>query len=130
MNQPVFPILWALGGLIIGALISWVLAKSRQREALAAAEANSLQAATTLQIELSSVREKASRAQELERELTTVQHALNGANERRAALESELSRLPELEARRWSSFRAVDEGARNRILWTANAVLSLSGASI
>jgi len=38
--------------------------------------------------------------------------------------------LPEWEAPRWGSCRAVDERARNRILWTGNAVLSLPGASI
>jgi DNA recombination protein RmuC len=112
MNQPVFPILWALGGLIIGALISWVLAKSRRREALSAAEAHSLQAATTLQIELSSVREKASRVPELERELSAAQQALNSANERKAALESDLSRLPELEARRAQAVTAFEEASR------------------
>jgi DNA recombination protein RmuC len=112
MNQPVFPILWALGGLIIGALISWVFAKSRQREALAAAEAGSLQAATTLQIELSSVRERASRVPELERELIATQQSLNGANERKAALESDLTRLPELEARRARAAAALEDASR------------------
>jgi DNA recombination protein RmuC len=112
MNQPVFPILWALGSLVIGALISWVFAKSRQREALAAAEASSLQAATTLQIELSSVREKASRVPELERELTAAQQSLNSSNERKAALESDLSRLPELEVRRAQAAAALEEANR------------------
>jgi DNA recombination protein RmuC len=112
MNQPVFPILWALGGLIIGVLISWVLAKSRQREALAAAEAIAVQAATSLQIELSSVREKAARVPELERELATTLQTLNSANERKAALESELSRLPELEGRRAQAAAAFEESSR------------------
>jgi DNA recombination protein RmuC len=112
MNQPVFPILWALGSLVIGAVISWVFAKSRQREALAAAEASSLKAATTLQIELSSVREKASRVPELERELTASQQSLNSSNERKAALESDLSRLPELEVRRAQAAAALEEANR------------------
>ena len=112
MNQPVFPILWALGGLIIGTLISWVFARSRQREALAASEATAHQAATTLQIELSSVREKSSRVPDLERDLSNTLQALNSANERKAALESELSRLPELEERRAQAAAAFVEANR------------------
>jgi DNA recombination protein RmuC len=99
MNVSLPQILWAVLGLVTGAALSWVLAKSRQREALAAAAATALQASTALQIELSSACERASRVPGLERELAATVLSLNGANERKATLESEISRLPELETR-------------------------------
>jgi DNA recombination protein RmuC len=100
MNEPLPHVIWALLGLAVGAFISWMFAKARRREALSAAATTALQASTALQIELSSVREKASRVPELERDLAATIQALNGANERKAALESEISHLPELESRR------------------------------
>jgi DNA recombination protein RmuC len=68
-----------------------------------------LQASTALKIELSSAREKASRVPELERELAATVQTLNGANERKAALESEVSRLPELETRRALTAEALEQ---------------------
>jgi DNA recombination protein RmuC len=53
MNEPVPQIIWAVLGLAIGALISWLIARARQREALAAAATTALQASTELQVELS-----------------------------------------------------------------------------
>ena len=46
MNEPV---LWAILGLAIGAVVSWLLARAWQREALAAAANTALQASTQLQ---------------------------------------------------------------------------------
>ena len=70
MNEPMPQIIWAVFGLAIGAVISWLLARARQREALAAAATAALQASTGLQIELSTARETLaalrSRAEETE----------------------------------------------------------------
>jgi DNA recombination protein RmuC len=111
MNVSLPQILWAVLGLVAGAALSWVLAKARQREALAAATANALQASTALQIELSSACERASRVPGLERELAATVLSLNGANERKAALESEISRLPEMEARHARATDALAQAA-------------------
>jgi DNA recombination protein RmuC len=97
MNESVPQIIWAILGLALGALISWLLARARQREAMGAAATAASQASTELQIELSTVRERASRVPDLERELAASAQALNIANVRKAALESEVQRLPELE---------------------------------
>jgi hypothetical protein len=51
-------------GLLIGAAVSWVLARSRQRQALAEAAAAALQVSTQLQVEMSSLKEHASRIAE------------------------------------------------------------------
>ena len=99
MNEPLSPIIFAGVALMIGAAISWVVASARARAASAAAAGFALEASTALQIELSSAREKASRVPELERELASTIQTLNSANERKAALESEILRLPELESR-------------------------------
>ena len=53
MSEPVPEILWAILGLALGALVSWLLARSRQREALTAADHSALQASTELQVKLS-----------------------------------------------------------------------------
>ena len=63
MNEPV---LWAILGLAIGAVVSWLLARAWQREALAAAANTALQASTQLQVELSAARERVSRLPEVE----------------------------------------------------------------
>jgi DNA recombination protein RmuC len=122
MNESVAQIIWAVVGLVIGAVISWLVAKARRREALAAAAAAASQAATALQIELSTARERASRVPDLERELATAVQTLNSANERKAALESEISRLPELENRRVQAAEALEEATR-----TAADLRELSG---
>jgi DNA recombination protein RmuC len=49
---------------------------------------------------------------ELERKLAATQQALSNAIERKAALESDLSRLPELEARRAQAAAALEEASR------------------
>src|ERR1700686_4236800 len=115
MNGSVAPMLWILTGLLIGALISWVVASSRQRAAAA-------QATTVLQMELSTVRERASRVPELERELNAAVQTLNSANERKAALESEIMRLPELESR-----RALTADALEQVTAAAADLRELSG---
>jgi DNA recombination protein RmuC len=69
MNGAMPQIVCALFGLAIGAVISWLLARPRQREALAAAANTALQASMELQIELSAAQERAGRVPELEREL-------------------------------------------------------------
>jgi len=70
MNDPVLEIIWAVVGFCVGALLSWLLARARGREALNAAATIALKASTELQIELSSARERALRVPELERALT------------------------------------------------------------
>jgi DNA recombination protein RmuC len=111
MNESVAQIIWAVVGLAIGAVITWVLAKARQRDALAAAAATAVQAATALQMELSIARERASRVPDLERELAATVQTLNGANERKAALESEILRLPEMESRHAQAADALAQAA-------------------
>jgi DNA recombination protein RmuC len=106
MNESV---LWTVVGLAIGAVTTWALARARQREALAAAAATAAQAATALQVELSAARERASRVPDLERELAVAVQTLNSANERKAALESEILRLPELETRRALTAEALEQ---------------------
>ena len=61
MNAPVPQIIWVLLGFAVGAVLSWLFARARQREALSAAATMELQASTELQIELSTARERASR---------------------------------------------------------------------
>jgi DNA recombination protein RmuC len=113
MNEPVPQILWAVLGLVIGATISWMLARSRQRQALAEAEAAALQVSTQLQVELSSLRERASRIPELEGHLAASAQGLNAANERKATLESEVQRLPELERNRALTLEELDAASRS-----------------
>jgi DNA recombination protein RmuC len=112
MNAPVPQIIWVLLGLSVGAIFSWLFARARQREALSAAATIALQASTELQIELSTARERASRVPELEREFALTAQILNSANERKAGLESEILRLPELEIRRAQAAEALEQSAR------------------
>jgi DNA recombination protein RmuC len=112
MNAPVPQIIWVLLGFAVGAVLSWLFARARQREALSAAATMELQASTELQIELSTARERASRVPELERELALTAQTLNSANERKAGLESEILRLPELEIRRAQAAEALEQTAR------------------
>src|ERR1700737_2620443 len=112
MNAPVPQIIWVLLGFAVGAVLSWLFARARQREALSAAATMALQASTELQIELSTARERASRVPELERELALTAQTLNSANERKAGLESEILRLPELEIRRAQAAEALEQTAR------------------
>jgi DNA recombination protein RmuC len=112
MNEPASQIIWAVLGLVIGAAISWVFARAREQQAVAAASAAAAQASTGLQIELSSARERASRVPDLESQLAANAQALNVANERKAALESEILRLPELERRRAQATEALEQAAR------------------
>ena len=53
MNESALQFLWALSGFGAGAVITWLLARARQREAVAAGAAAAMQASTALQIELS-----------------------------------------------------------------------------
>jgi DNA recombination protein RmuC len=99
-------------GIAIGAAIGWVIARARQREAVAAAAGTASQASTALQIELSIARERASRIPDLERELAATVQTLNNANERKAALESEILRLPDLESRRAQAAEAFEQASR------------------
>jgi DNA recombination protein RmuC len=105
------PVLWILLGLVVGAGVSWLLAQARQRELLAASASEASKASTALQVELSATKERASRATDLERELATALQSLNSANERKAALESEVSRLPELESRHGQAADALAKAA-------------------
>ena len=112
MNAPVPQIIWVLLGFAVGAVLSWLFARARQREASSAAATTALHASTELQIELSTARERASRVPELERELALTAQTLNSANERKAGLESEILRLPELEIRRAQAAEALEQPAR------------------
>jgi DNA recombination protein RmuC len=105
------PVLWIMLGLIVGAGVCWLLAQARQRELLAAAASEASKASTALQVELSATKERASRAADLERELAAALQSLNSANERRAALESEVLRLPELESRHGQAADALAQAA-------------------
>ena len=103
------PALWIMLGLILGAGAAWLLAQARQRELLAAAASEASKASTALQVELSATKERASRAADLERELAAALQSLNSTNERKAALESEVLRLPELESRHGQATGAAVE---------------------
>jgi len=92
---------------MVGALVSWLLASARFRVAQSAAAHAAAQASLPLQVELSSAKERASRVPDLESRLSGATQALNQANERKAALQTEVSRLPELEARRSHAVRRV-----------------------
>jgi len=105
------PVLWIMLGLILGAGVSWLLAQARRRELLAAAASEASRASTALQVELSATKERASRAADLERELAATLQLLNSANERKAALESEVLRLPDLESRHGQAADALAQAA-------------------
>jgi DNA recombination protein RmuC len=115
MNQLLPEIVWAVLGLLIGAAVSWTLARSRQRQALAEAAAEALTTSTQLQVEMSSLKERASRIPELESNLAASVHSLNVANERKATLESEVQRLPELERVRLQVQEDLDESLRSTV---------------
>ena len=93
-------ILCIIVGLIVGGLVSWLIAGARHRAAQATAANSLAQASVALQVDLSSARERASRVPDLENRLSAAIQTLNQTNERKAALEAEVLRLPELEARR------------------------------
>jgi DNA recombination protein RmuC len=112
MDDRFSPLLWALLGIALGAGITWMIARARQREALSVAAAAALQTSSQLQIELSTTRERVSRLPALERELAGSLQALNAANERKAALESELQRLPDLEQRRASAAEGLADATK------------------
>ena len=113
MNGSLLQILWVGLGLAIGSVVTWAFAKSRQREAIALAETAAQQAAAALQIDLSSMRERAARVPDLERDLSQTNQTLNLANQRKAALESEVLRLPDLESRLSQANGALDLARRD-----------------
>ena len=115
MNEPGPQITWLLLALAAGAAISWVIARARQREALATAATDALKTSAALQVELSATRERASRVSELERELAATAQTLGSANERKAALESEILRLPEMESRQTQATDALAQAARGAV---------------
>ena len=115
MNQLLPEIIWAVLGLLIGVAVSWVLARSRQRQALAEAAAEALHGSTQLQVEMSSLKERASRIPELEAALAANLQSLNAANERKATLESEVQRLPELEGARSQVQQDLDASLRSTV---------------
>jgi DNA recombination protein RmuC len=108
-------IIWVALGLLIGAAVSWVLARARQRQALAEAAAAALQVSTQLQVEMSTLKERASRIPELESLLATSILTLNAANERKATLESAIQRLPELENIRVAMQTELDAALRSMV---------------
>jgi DNA recombination protein RmuC len=112
MDDRLYPVLWGVLGIALGAAISWVLGRAREQDALSNAAANAFQSSTQLQVELSSAKERASRVPGLERDLAAGVQALNAANERKATLESEVQRLPELEQRRALAAASLDEATQ------------------
>ena len=66
MGESAAMFLWAAITLGFGALIGWLLGSARHRAAMAAVRTEALQASTSLQVELSSLRERASRIPDLE----------------------------------------------------------------
>jgi DNA recombination protein RmuC len=122
MNEPVPQILWAILGLAVGALVSWLLTRGRQREALAAAENIALQASTQLQVELSAARERASRLPELEARRAEAAEALEQATHTSSILREQSGRLAaELAAERdnLAALRSLSEETRSR--WEAKS---------
>jgi len=117
MNEPVPQIVWAVMGLAIGALISWLIALARQREALAAAATTALQASTELQVELSAARKRASRLPELETRRAQAAEALEQAAHNAGNLRDLSSRLTaELAAERenLATLRSLSEETQSR----------------
>ena len=108
MNALSLGILGCLVGLIVGALVSWLIAGARSREAQIKAGDTASQASVALQVELSWAKERASRVPELESRLAALTQALAQANERRVTLEAEVLRLPELETRRIETQARLD----------------------
>jgi DNA recombination protein RmuC len=113
MNDQAPGLIWGVLGLIVGAVISWVLARARQRQALAESAASALQSSTQLQVELSTVKERASRVPSLESELATRLQELSAVNQRRATLESEAERVPALEESRAQAAQELDASTRS-----------------
>jgi DNA recombination protein RmuC len=101
-------IICCLVGLVIGALVAWLIAGSRHRTSQSTAADSASNANLALQVDLSLAKERASRIPDLERRLNEATQALNQANERKAALEAEALRLPELEARRVEAQARLD----------------------
>jgi DNA recombination protein RmuC len=110
MNAP--SLLFAVLGFVSGAVITWIIGRSRARETLAEAAAASLQISSQLQIELSLFKERASRVPELEEKLRENVQSLSAANERRAALESEALRLPEMHTARLRALEDLEASSR------------------
>ncbi len=95
MTQSLPQIIWALLGLAIGALFSWLLTRARHREAMGAAATAALRASTELQIELSRVRERASRLPDLELKVDAAASLAIELAELRNTLHSERSNSQE-----------------------------------
>lgn len=110
MNAP--SLLFAVLGFVSGAVITWLIGRSRARETLAQAAAASLQISSQLQIELSLFKERASRVPELEEKLRENVQRLSATNERRAALESEALRLPEMDTARLRALEDLEASSR------------------
>ena len=112
MNESLPPIVCGVLGLVSGAIIVWLIARSRHRQALAEAAAAAMQVSTQLHIELSSLKERASRIPELEAKLHESVQGLNATNQRKATLESEVMRLPELESSQTRALEELDASSR------------------
>jgi DNA recombination protein RmuC len=110
MNE--YSILYTVVGFVSGAVIAWLIARSRASQALAEAAATTLEASSLLQIELSSFKERASRVPDLEGKLEECVQHLNAANERKATLESEVLRAPEIDAARVRALEQLDAASR------------------
>jgi DNA repair exonuclease SbcCD ATPase subunit len=106
--------------LAFGALIGWLLMRSKisaaVAAAVAAAETEGTHALELSRLEISSLREQCNRIPGLERSLAEVSGRLNESNERRAALEAEGRRIPELIAR----ITELDQSARASQVQIAN----------
>lgn len=108
----------ALGAvsLALGTLIGWLLMRSKISAAVAAAETERTHALELSQLEISSLREQCNRIPGLENSLAEVSGRLNESNERKAALEAEGRRIPELIAR----IAELDQSAQTSQVQIAN----------
>ena len=92
---------WATGivGLGIGAVIAWIIARSRSRAELARAEARAAQTTTQAQVELAGANVRASRVPLLEQNLAETTASLNRVNAENATLEEQVRQISALQGR-------------------------------
>ena len=85
--------------LLVGGLLCWFAVRRRQAPTTPDGQENALQGLQTAQIELAAANERASRLPQLETDLADAIRSLNESNARKASLETETRRIPELNAK-------------------------------
>jgi DNA recombination protein RmuC len=116
MQGMIVPAVAAALCLGVGALICWVIMRSGISAAVAAAETQGTHALELARMEIASLREQSNRIPGLENSLAEVSGRLNESNEKKAALEAEGRRIPELNAR----ITALDQSAQDTQTQVAN----------